>query len=250
MVPFERFVARADEFYRRTGRPLVTLSYAQSLDGSIASRRGSPLVLSGADSSRLTHQLRASHDGILVGIGTVLSDDPRLNVRFVIGKDPQPVILDSRLRMPLQARLLQRPSAKPWIATLGPIDPQKKLELEAAGARLACLPADNQGRISLPDLLTRLGEYGIYSLMVEGGAAVITSFLGARLVDWVVLTLAPVFIGGMGALEAVKDEVEGSDEAAESNGVSKHRRFPRLRETGYERLGDDLVVWGRPDWGV
>ncbi len=85
----------AAEHRRRTGRPLVTLSYAQSLDGSIADRPGRPLSLSGSQSLTLTHGLRASHDAILVGIGTVLADNPRLNVRLVTGESPQPVIVDS-----------------------------------------------------------------------------------------------------------------------------------------------------------
>ena len=90
-------------------RPLVTLSYAQSLDGSIARERGKPLALSGPESMRLTHQLRAAHDAILVGIGTVLADDPQLTVRLVEGKSPIPVILDSRLAISPTARLFQNP---------------------------------------------------------------------------------------------------------------------------------------------
>jgi riboflavin-specific deaminase-like protein len=82
------------------GRPFVTLSYAQSLDGSIADRPGRPLALSGEASMALTHSLRASHEAILVGIGTVLADNPSLNVRLVAGKNPQPIVVDSRLRFP------------------------------------------------------------------------------------------------------------------------------------------------------
>ncbi len=81
----------------RTDRPAITLSYAQSLDGSLTTRRGRPLALSGPESYQLTHHLRADHDAILVGIDTVLADDPRLTVRGVRGEAPQPVVLDSRL---------------------------------------------------------------------------------------------------------------------------------------------------------
>ena len=102
------------------GRPVVTLSYAQSLDGSIAARRGFPLQISGTESAQLTHQLRAVHDAILVGIGTVLADDPHLTVRHAQGKDPQPVVLDSQLRFPLGAKLLRERS--PWIATTSRAD--------------------------------------------------------------------------------------------------------------------------------
>ena len=85
-------------------RPRVTLTYAQSLDGSITARSGAPLSLSGAESLHYTHQLRAAHDAILVGIGTVLSDDPRLDVRLVTGPSPRPIVLDSELRCPVTAR--------------------------------------------------------------------------------------------------------------------------------------------------
>src|SRR5262249_3832268 len=96
-------VQRAAAHPRRTGRPFVTLSYAQSVDGSIAARPGQPLALSGAQSMTLTHQLRVAHDAILVGIGTVLADNPRLTVRLVEGKNPQPIVADSHLRFPLSA---------------------------------------------------------------------------------------------------------------------------------------------------
>ncbi len=97
-------------------RPYVTLSYAQSLDGSITARRGEPLAISGPESLEMTHRLRAEHDAILVGIGTLLADDPRLSVRLVAGADPQPIIVDSRLRFPLNARILLD-GRSPWIAT-------------------------------------------------------------------------------------------------------------------------------------
>ena len=96
--------------------PFVTLAYAQSLDGSIAAYPGVPLAISGPVSMGITHRLRARHQAILVGIGTVLADDPRLNVRLVPGKNPQPVVLDNQLRFPLKARLLQG-EKKPWIMT-------------------------------------------------------------------------------------------------------------------------------------
>src|SRR5512143_2126154 len=121
------------------GRPLGTLTYAQSLDGSIAARRDQRLELSGEESRVMTHRLRAAHAAILVGIGTVLADDPRLTARLVGGPDPQPVILDSHLRVPASARLLQN-ILKPWIITTEAADPHRKGALEAAGARLITAP--------------------------------------------------------------------------------------------------------------
>ena len=117
MVPIDQLLARATTHRLQTGRPLVSLSYAQSLDGSLAARRGSPLLLSGKASMQLTHRLRASHDAILVGIGTILADDPQLTVRLVQGPQPQPVILDSHLRLPPNARVFQGPKL-PWIGKL------------------------------------------------------------------------------------------------------------------------------------
>ena len=94
-------------FAEEQGVPYVTLTYAQSLDGSIAATPGRPLSISGPVSMTLTHALRAAHDAILVGIGTILADNPQLTVRYLKGKDPQPVIVDSRLRCPLDARVLR-----------------------------------------------------------------------------------------------------------------------------------------------
>src|SRR4029450_6900487 len=128
-------VKKAAEQHRHTGRPFVTLSYAQSVDGSIAARPGQPLALSGTRSMTLTHQLRAAHDAILVGIGTVLADNPRLTVRLVEGKNPQPIVADSRLRFPLSANLLCAHPLAPWIAAGEPADASRQRVLEAAGAR-------------------------------------------------------------------------------------------------------------------
>lgn len=233
------------EIQRQPGaaeRPAVTLSYAQSLDGSIAVRRGFPLQISGPESAQLTHQLRAAHDAILVGIGTVLADDPQLTVRHVPGKDPQPVVLDSRLRFPLGAKLLQARS--PWIATTSQADRNKAGALTTAGAILLTMPPDATGRVHLPSLLARLSELGIKNLMVEGGAGVITSLLREQLVDFVVLTIAPVFVGGLPAIE----DFLGYNTARSESSSSSNNSFPKLGELRTAQLGDDLIVWGKPAW--
>jgi 3,4-dihydroxy 2-butanone 4-phosphate synthase/GTP cyclohydrolase II len=202
-------------------RPLVTLAYAQSLDGSIAAVPGQPLALSGPQALRYTHQLRAAHDAILVGIGTVLADNPRLNVRHASGPEPQPVVLDSRLRFPLDANLLSHPR-RPWIAATDRADPARQAALEAAGARLLRLPADECGRVGLPALLDALADFGIKTLMVEGGSSVITAFLAARLVNRLSLTLAPRLVGGLRAVSALCDL--------------------QLQNVTYRALGADLIV--------
>ena len=216
-------LAQAAVHRQRMGYPFVTLSYAQSLDGCITDRPGQPLALSGPEAMRLTHQLRAAHDAILVGIGAVLTDNPRLTVRLAAGRNPQPVIADSHLRFPLDAHLLA--TSSPWIATADQADRGKQRALEAVGARILRLPADIEGRVSLPVLLNRLVELGINSLMVEGGARIITSFLSERLVDSVVLTIAPMFVGGLHA-------------------ASRLAHLHRLHNVHHQQLGADLIVWG------
>jgi len=195
------------------GRPAVTLSYAQSLDGSITTRRGQPLAISGPQSMAFTHRLRADHDAILIGIGTLLADDPRLTVRLVDGPQPQPIIVDSRLRFPLKARLT------------------------AEGARIFRLPVDEEGgngRIHLPSLLATLHQLGIRSLMVEGGARIITSFLAERLVDRLIVTVAPMLVGGLNAVGNL--------------GHLNGHGFPRLRNPHTQWLGQDMVLSGNVIW--
>jgi GTP cyclohydrolase II len=188
--------------------------------------------LSGSQSMAMTHGLRASHEAILVGIGTVLADNPRLNVRLVEGKDPQPVVVDSRLRFPPYANLLKN-GRTPWIATGEDADAERQQALEAAGAKVLRLAGHN-GWVDLDGLLKYLGSVGINSLMVEGGAQIITSFLASRLVDQVVLTIAPLLVGGLRVVDHL--------------GHSSLRRFPRLRNLSYQQLGEDLVLRGEPDW--
>jgi GTP cyclohydrolase II len=214
-------------------RPLVTLSYAQSLDGSLALRRGQPTALSGPASSRLTHTLRAENDAILIGVGTLIADDPLLTARIKGGVDPQPVILDSHLRSPTRSRLFTQNPHSAWIACLEPFDRDRASALEGIGARLLSLPADPAGQVALPPLLDCLGQLGIKRLMLEGGARVISSFLVADLVDLVVITVAPLLLGGLHVLETPVAHLD-------SQGLS----LPRLSQVEYQRLGDDWIVVG------
>ncbi len=211
-------------------RPSVTLAYAQSLDGSISFRRGRPMTLSCPEALELTHRLRARHDAILVGVGTVLADDPRLTVRLVDGRNPRPLVLDSRLRTPPEAQLLRDGELRPWIVTTERADPERAGALEAAGARIVRLPANDRGRVGLRGLLTFLQSEGLRSVMVEGGARVITSFLREGFVDRLAITVAPVLVGGLRAVEDLPGEREAS--------------LPRLRHPRYRWLGDNLVLVG------
>lgn len=233
MIPLDQFVENAKFHRRQYGLPLVTLSYAQSLDGSIAARRGERLVISGPESKRMTHQLRTLHDAILVGIGTILADDPKLTARLAPGKNPQPVILDSALRFPLRATLLQRNENLPWIATTDKADMDRQERLEKAGARILPFSGDALGFVPLTSLLQRLAAEGINSIMVEGGARVIGSFLSAGLVNQVIITIAPRFVGGLAAVDF--------GETNPDTGLP----VPDVCEMEVERLGEDLVIWGK-----
>lgn len=226
---------RASAYFTREGRPFVTLTYAQSLDGSIASEEGTPLTISGADSLRFTHRLRAAHDAILVGIGTVLSDDPRLNVRHTEGSHPQPIILDTQLRIPLGAQILSCDGPTPLIATNEAASEDRKTALEEKGATVIRLSCDRDG-ICLDVLLDALGKRGIESVMVEGGTEIITSFLKNRFVNHLILTIAPTFIGGKSVLDTL--EPGGTDQPS----------FPRLQNIQYRWLGEDLILEGDPTW--
>jgi riboflavin-specific deaminase-like protein len=225
----EAWISEAETHNRRTGRPLVTLTWAQSIDGSLTTQRGEKLALSGTESLLMTHRMRAAHDAIVVGIGTILADDPQLTVRLVKGKDPQPVVLDSQLAFPQQARLIQG-NRRPWIATVPPVNPGNKALLEAQGVRILQLSSDPNQRVDLHALLETLTSYGINSIMVEGGARLISGFLSCGLADRVVITISPVLVGGLSVVEG------------------RLKPIPRLLKTGYQRSGDDLIVWGIPKW--
>lgn len=207
----------------------MTLSYAQTLDGCLTPWPGQPVELSGPESKLLTHRLRAAHDAILVGIGTVLADDPRLTARLVNGPHPRPVIADSHLRTPPTARLLAENPHRPLIATLPEAGADRESALAAAGAEVIRLAAD-KGRVGLAGLLAALGERGIQSVMVEGGAAILTSFLADGLADWLIVTVAPVLCGGLGAVGDLP--------------FGRWEDFPRVEIQQVERAGRDVVVWG------
>ena len=218
----------------RRQRPCVTLAFAQSLDGCIAAGEGAPTAISNSHTQTLTHRLRAIHDAILVGVNTVLVDDPQLNVRRVEGRDPRPIVLDSMLRMPLEARIMRRTGASVLIATAMEACAKKEALLEAAGAevlRIAPGPEQDRSRgLDLADLLERLFERGIRSVMVEGGARVITSVLARNLADQLFLTISPRFFGGVHAVECAA----GVDLSTSS----------RLCEVRCATLEDDLIVHG------
>lgn len=234
MYPFEVWLSRAPDHLTRTGRPLVSLCYAQSLDGSLSDQPGKPFKLSGPQSSELTHQLRSLHAVILVGVGTVLADNPLLTARLPGRKtsipQPRPVVLDSALRTPSAARLIQGAEKSPWIVATSAAPGDRRAALLAAGVDIIDIPADTQGKVSLPDLLVCLGQRGISSLMVEGGARVLQAFLAQQLADQVIITIAPLFLGGVPVIEPWGRIIQ---------------QPLRMIEVGSQQLGEDLVIWGK-----
>jgi len=229
----ESCLAGAEAFRIKNNRPFITVSYAQSVDGSIATRNRQPIGLSGTESAVLTHQIRACNQAILIGIGTLLADDPRLNVRLVQGSSPQPIVLDTRLRTPLNAKLVQRSDVRPWIVNAGENRSEHSLALQRAGSTPICCKTSRDGRIDLQTLMKILAEKQINSIMVEGGARVITDFVNCRLVDQFIVTVSPKLVGGLPVID--------------SDGLQS-RSHLKLSEVSYRHSGDDLIIWASPAW--
>src|SRR4051812_28965827 len=183
------------------GALCVTLAFAQSLDGCIAAGPGERTEIDCAGARRFSHALRALHDAIAIGVNTLLVDDPRLNVRDATGPDPRPVVIDSRLRTPTTAQLFRRASSFPIVATTDAACPERVRVLEAAGAEVVRVASDGQGRVDLAGLFAALARRGIGSVMVEGGARIITSVLTGRHARQVVVTVSPDLLGGVRAVE-------------------------------------------------
>lgn len=226
--------------YIRTGLPFVTVKFAQTLDGRIATATGHSRWISSPPSLRFAHRLRSSHDAILVGAGTVLMDDPELTCRLVRGGNPIRIVIDSGLRSSPKARIFKEQKEAPTIvATTRRVPVQKRRSFEEKGIELLEISEDRAGRVDLRMLLAILGKREISSLLVEGGAAVITAFLKEQLADRLVAILAPK-IAGKG-LDAVGDL-----------GIRRMDDALRLFFRRIARRGDDLILDARlnPEpWG-
>jgi len=195
--PYLKFLA--------TGLPWVMLKSMVSLDGRVASERGDSRGLGGAEQQRLCHGLRARHDAVLVGIGTVLRDDPELTVRLARGRSPARIVLDSRLRIPERSRLVESAERAPlWIATASR-DEESVRRLEARGVSVLRFTADEHGRVPLQTLFRRLAEEGTLSILAEGGPTVHSAILREGLADRVAIGIAPLIVGGSTAPAWTRD---------------------------------------------
>ncbi|PVU94178.1 hypothetical protein BB561_002741 [Smittium simulii] len=252
-------------------KPFVTLTFAQSLDAKISSANKQQILLSCKESMVLTHHLRTVHDAILVGVGTVLTDDPRLNgkrivtyflladivgrymIRFVepseyeTAHNPTPVILDTNLRIPENARIIhyhkQDSRCKPPIIVCSPTaynsSSSKKSTLESYGAKVITVDeadCDVSGRPTIGAILVALGGQGVRSIMVEGGSQIIGSFLKEQAtstnstIDLMIVTVSPKIIGSLGTGPTDSIVLDGSPPAIE------------LKDQMYKQFGCDFVV--------
>jgi len=207
-------------------RPYVVLKYAQTLDGRIATASGDARWISGEEERTVSHALRAACDAVLVGVGTVLQDDPQLTVRMVPGTSPVRVVLDSTLRTPLTSRFLDD-NAPSVVLSTDRAEVGARREIQARNAAVHLLPRSGAG-VDLAAALRRLREVGIESVLVEGGARVITSLLRHGYVDRLVVGTAPTIIGQ--GTEAVGDLQIGSV----ADGI-------RLRNRVVCAAGDDVL---------
>jgi len=219
--------------YTSAGLPYVTVKWAQTLDGIISTPRGGSPYISSPESLKLAHKLRATHDAILVGVNTVLKDNPALTTRLVKGRNPIRVVLDSRLRIPLDSKVLSDQSAAKTLVAATPAAPKENLSaLAKMGIEVLTLPPDPASRVDLPALLKTLAGRQVSSLLVEGGAEVITSFLRLGLADKIICIIAPKLMGA------------GTAVLAELN-ITDLSQALKLVFTRVYRSGVDIVVEGK-----
>lgn len=217
------------------GLPYVSLKLALSLDGRIATRTGASKWVTGPDARARVHALRAEHDAVAVGIGTALSDDPRLTVRDAPGNSPTRIVFDTKLRLPLNSRLVESAAEVPLVVVSSADSPaSNEEELVSRGVEVLRAPSSAEGRIDVPGALRLLAARGIVTLLVEGGAELAGSLVAGRLADELHAFIAPIMLGPRGRPGAV--DWAGPDVPSDA---------PRIIEPSWEVCGDDAHVYGR-----
>jgi diaminohydroxyphosphoribosylaminopyrimidine deaminase/5-amino-6-(5-phosphoribosylamino)uracil reductase len=217
----------------RLGRPLVTLKLATSLDGRIATSGGESRWISGSEARERTHALRADHDAIMVGIGTILADDPQLTCRLpgLDSRSPVRVVIDRYLRVPATSRLIGDSHRIPtWIVTVRSADPARRDALLPRGVTLIDVDPDPEGQIDLAAALGAIGARGITRLLVEGGAGLAAALIRASLVDRLAWVHSPLLIGGDGIAAIAALGLPGLGGA------------PTFERLSTETLGSDMLT--------
>lgn len=232
----ERECTEINEFFNKhvvSGLPFVTLKCASTIDGKIASATGDSKWIGSVRQRKMAHRLRKKADAVIVGINTVLEDDPGLDVRLIGGtvRQPVPVIMDSKLRIPPEAKVLST-HPRSIVATTKRPGKLKEKRLRELGAEILRLESDAAGRVPAADLLRELGVMGMCGVLVEGGSRVGACFLREGLVDKVVFFYAPKIIGGDG-VSMVGDLGKQSIEDAIS-----------IRNIKVRRFGDEMMIEG------
>ncbi|HUH65435.1 MAG TPA: bifunctional diaminohydroxyphosphoribosylaminopyrimidine deaminase/5-amino-6-(5-phosphoribosylamino)uracil reductase RibD [Syntrophales bacterium] len=219
--------------FMQTGIPFVTVKFAQSLDGRIATASGHSRWISSEQSLKFAHALRSHHDAVLIGCGTLVKDNPELTVRLTKGRNPIRVVVDSHLRISADAKILKdQGEATTVIATTSQAPREKRARLTDLGIEVLTVDTDKDHRVDLMRLLFELGKRNISSVLAEGGAALITSMLAEQLTDRVVVIIAPRIIGK--GIESVGDlRSKTVDDSV------------KLSYRNIRRLGNDLIVDGR-----
>jgi len=223
----------------KTGRPFVVAKSALTLDGWIATSNGHSKWITGEKSRWFVHRLRDRLDGIMVGIGTVLADDPLLTTRLNKrrGKDPVRIIVDTQLRIPHNARVLNNDSSAATLIAVGEEVPSNECGgiSKDRGSILVC-PTKN-GKVNLTALMDILGKMSITSLLVEGGAALMGSMIREKLIDKFYIFKAPKILGGSDGIPM-----------AAGPGPEKMDRCLMLKDISVRRFGDDILIRGYPDY--
>lgn len=217
-------------------KPFVVLKAAMTLDGKIATATGQSKWITNETSRAYGYKLRDIYDGIMVGINTVIEDNPMLTARVDGGKNPIRIVVDSSLKIDINANLVQDKSAKTIIATTDKADKDKILKLQAQDVDVIVVDKDENDKVDIEKLLDILGQQNICSILVEGGATLSGSFVAKKLVDKVYFFIAPKIVGGKEA----KTPVAGT-------GILNLQEALALKDIQIEKLEEDILIIGRVD---
>jgi len=216
----------------KSGIPYVTVKYAQTLDGRIATKTGDSQWISSEASRKYVHFLRSTNDGIMVGAGTVTADNPQLTVRHVKGKNPLRIIVDSKLCIPIKSSVLTDDNPHQTIIATTSNAPSRKITaIKKFGAEVLVVKKERNGKVSFSSLLKELGKREIMSVLVEGGSGMITALLKVNLVDKMIIPISPRILGK--GLEAIGDL-----------NINKIRNAIKFSSFKTMKKGDDLIFEG------